>query len=452
MLIRTRDIEIPTKEPFKFDILSRSEIEPILTNLVKSGQGQFCLAINSPWGTGKTTFLKMWQTVLQQQDSICLYLNAWEVDYSTDPLIPIISKLSQEISLQRNSDFQSKVDKLKKIGGSIARKSIPAIIKHITLGVIDASEISETILSTIASNAAEDRIKAYEDSLLELSTFRDVLTSLSTEVSLQDNKLVIVVDELDRCRPLFAIQLLERIKHLFNVDGVVFVLGMHLEELSHSIKAVYGRDFDATGYLRRFIDFEYRLPIADSEVFCDHLMTTFEVFDGRRQNTMILKQDLVSLISGFFKIAQFSLRQQQQFIARLGVVSRTIPQNAKVYEVPLAILLFLKFEFPSKFELLKTSKITYEDALTTLENKPGYSELDQHLRDIVEAYLLIGHSESGRTSNRLKMHQKRSKNQTDSKSRVLNIYNGIEGDNARMYKIFGGSIDIIELTSNFVSS
>jgi hypothetical protein len=71
--------------------------------------------------------------------------------------------------------------------------------------------------------------------------------------------IVIIIDELDRCRPTYAIKLLEEIKHLFDVPGLVFVFGMHGDQLAHSVKAAYGQQFEATSYLSRFIGRRYKL-------------------------------------------------------------------------------------------------------------------------------------------------------------------------------------------------
>ena len=87
--------------------------------------------------------------------------------------------------------------------------------------------------------------------------------------------LVVVIDELDRCRPSYAVELLKAAKHLFAVDGVVFVLALNRSELSHSIGALYGGKFDATGYLRRFIDVDFRLPDPDRAAFIDRRWTQF---------------------------------------------------------------------------------------------------------------------------------------------------------------------------------
>ena len=74
-----------------------------------------------------------------------------------------------------------------------------------------------------------------------------------------------MIDELDRCRPPYAVELLEVAKHLFSVDYIVFVLAVNRPELAHSIRDLYGSGFDAAGYLRRFFDIDFRLPDPERE-------------------------------------------------------------------------------------------------------------------------------------------------------------------------------------------
>lgn len=93
--------------------------------------------------------------------------------------------------------------------------------------------------------------------------FKKSLSQLATQASNQDMPLVVIIDELDRCKPSFAVEVLEKIKHLFLVEGVIFVLSMHHEQLEESIKKVYGQNIDAHTYLQKFIDYPTRLPKAD---------------------------------------------------------------------------------------------------------------------------------------------------------------------------------------------
>ena len=96
--------------------------------------------------------------------------------------------------------------------------------------------------------------------------FRKALIEYQTK---EEKKIVIFIDELDRCRPTYAIEVLERIKHLFGVAGYVFVISLDKEQLSHSIATIYGAKMDSNWYLRRFFDLEYKLPITDKIQYVD---------------------------------------------------------------------------------------------------------------------------------------------------------------------------------------
>ena len=82
----------------------------------------------------------------------------------------------------------------------------------------------------------------------------------SIEHSKNERVVYIIVDELDRCRPSYAIKFLEEIKHLFGVPGVVFILGLNSEQLGNAVSGIYGDRFNGEAYLKRFIDRKILLP------------------------------------------------------------------------------------------------------------------------------------------------------------------------------------------------
>lgn len=89
----------------------------------------------------------------------------------------------------------------------------------------------------------------------------------------QAQKLVIFIDELDRCRPSFALEMLERLKHYFDDDRIIFVVSINKEQLTHTISNYYGVGFDSTGYLNKFFDLEANLPALqtyDTEIQVDN--------------------------------------------------------------------------------------------------------------------------------------------------------------------------------------
>jgi len=126
-------------------------------------------------------------------------------------------------------------------------------------------------LGDVASaNLANGLVKQFEDSRLTIKQFKQALEDL-IKGDARKQPLFVLIDELDRCRPTHAVAMLERIKHLFDVDGLVFVLATDTDQLRHAINAIYGATFDSRGYLLRFFDRTYRFPEPDRLAYVGHL-------------------------------------------------------------------------------------------------------------------------------------------------------------------------------------
>ena len=99
-------IDIPSEAPFKHDVLERQPCADVLTQFVLRLNEAFVLAIDAPWGSGKTTFLRMWLQSLQNQGFHCLYFNAWQNDFSDSPLVSLIGEICEAIKKLRLGDEQ----------------------------------------------------------------------------------------------------------------------------------------------------------------------------------------------------------------------------------------------------------------------------------------------------------------------------------------------------------
>ena len=160
-----------------------------------------------------------------------------------------------------------------------------------------------------------------------------------------------IIDELDRCRPSYAVELLEVTKHLFAVDKIVFVLAINRSELAHSIKVVYGSDFDAEGYLRRFFDIDFRLPEPERERFIRAMLDAVQLenyfnrtIDSRAQQEMELMHDL---LLKFLSASEFSLRRIAQAIHRLGLVLGSLASNERSF-ITMTTLAFILRTFDAE--------------------------------------------------------------------------------------------------------
>ena len=94
MKIRHNEIEIIKENPFANCELGRKQYANVLTNVVNTYAEGFVLAINNEWGTGKTTFVKMWQQILNNESFPTIYFNAWENDFDNSPTVALMSEIT----------------------------------------------------------------------------------------------------------------------------------------------------------------------------------------------------------------------------------------------------------------------------------------------------------------------------------------------------------------------
>jgi hypothetical protein len=243
------------------------------TTLLDNLDDSCSIALDGKWGSGKTFFVKQLKMILEAynpfiedatsadyaqiksyieaykshgdelinfQPQVAVYYDSWVNDNDVDPILSIIYEIIQSV----NSDFTFKKGKgCLQIAGTIAEFFS-----------------GKKITSLIDLSKAEDPFAKLKEQKGIHTLVSEFLESLLAE---QGNRLVVFVDELDRCKPSYAVQLLERIKHYFSNDLVTFVFSVNLEELQHTIKQYYGNDFDACRYLDRFFDLRVSLPPAN---------------------------------------------------------------------------------------------------------------------------------------------------------------------------------------------
>ena len=262
--VRPVEIEIPKADPFKNDLLNRKEPAEILTRLIDGIEGPCVLAIDAAWGAGKTTFLKMWAQHLRSEQFTVVEFNAWETDHAGDPFVAIVAELTEGLREFADESLTEKIRDTAEAAKQVALRAIPGTIRILTAGVLDVQPLIEKEAGKLLASYAEGRLKNYTEAKDSIEVFRNKLQEMAKSLAASKSHLLIVmVDELDCCRPSYAVELIEVAKHLFAVDHTVFVLAINRDQLAHSIKALYGNDFDANGYLRRFFDVDFHLPDPD---------------------------------------------------------------------------------------------------------------------------------------------------------------------------------------------
>ena len=285
------------------DQLDRKATGDKLSDLVERIDDPMVIALDGAWGSGKSFFLKCWvgeHLKRKGNTTQTVYFDAFEHDFLDDPLIALTGAIAERFAGKHSDGEQRKTSristskaltKLKKFGLFLGKATGKAVVsagahyvrnkigedtyevlgeewKEVLGDGIDTAENDAKALfdADWGEATSEDFWKEQRAKSAAMEAFRLALTELTqpaTKEQAEDDpklqegiptrKLVVVIDELDRCRPDYALSLLEIIKHFFNVPGVHFVLGVNLKELQNSVKARYGSGVDAAKYLQKFV-------------------------------------------------------------------------------------------------------------------------------------------------------------------------------------------------------
>ena len=371
MILKHKDLEIDPENPFKNCQLGRERYGIALTNILKSSSGGFVLAINNEWGTGKTTFIKMWQQLLSKNEYDTLYFNAWENDFDTSPLVAIISEL-KTLTTKESPSFK----KFLKQAAVISNNFIPALVKAVAdkyIGKDGVASIAES-LAKAGTEILKDEIDEYTTKKQGLIEFRTALQEV-IDSRKKDKPIVFFIDELDRCRPNYSVEVLEQIKHFFSVSGIVFVLSIDKKQLGNAVRGYYGSEFlDSDEYLRRFIDLEYILPAPSTKQFCGYLYKYFELDKfyetQRRLQFQEFRTDVSTLLtvaSQLFESSNTNLRKQEKTFALIQIVTKALGTNTYSFPALLVMLVYIKQFHPDFYSNIVLRKLSYKDLLIEFE-------------------------------------------------------------------------------------
>ena len=407
--IQPKDIEVPEDAPFENDLLDRKKSIEVLTNIVRSIDGPCTLAIDAPWGAGKTTFIRIWAQALRNEDFPVVSFNAWETDFSNDPFVALSEELTRGLETYGDDSLRDKVNSLRKRASEVAVRAVPALVRVVTAGMLDINPLIEKEAGNILASFAKDRLAAHVEAQQSLQNFRTTLQDTANTFAQNNNglPLVIVIDELDRCRPSYAVELLEVAKHLFSVDHIVFVLAVNRSELAHSVRALYGSSFDGPDYLKRFFDLDFRLPNPDRRAFIGSALAAIRIDDYfDRTQDWDARRDygtMFQMLLHFLGTPSLSIRTIGQVIRRLGLVLASLRSGQNMFGLPTAVAIIIRtvdLELYHRFIRGKASDKEVVDTifrLTESENlRETYQYPDSNSGPLFEAYVIWGCEELSR--------------------------------------------------------
>lgn len=385
--IQPREIEIPAADPFKYDLLDRKEPITVLTHIIGSIEGPCVLAVDAPWGAGKTTFLKIWEQYLRNEEFPVVSFNAWETDFSDDPFIALSDAISQELKQFEDGSFGSRIDDVAKHTIQAMQWVAPVVVKAVTGVDLDIAERP--------ASDAEKRLSGYREALKALEGFRNTLRTVASDLAKSKDglPLVIVIDELDRCRPSYAVELLEVAKHIFVSDHIVFVLAVNRSELAHSVRSLYGSEFDAIGYLNRFFDIDFRLPDPSRRRFIESALEATSINNYFQnvvnQHPFMDQPPVKELLKGFCGASGLSIRAIAQSIHRLGLVLASERTYGPLFVLSAVVALIVRAVDPVLYQRFIRGEIEDTEVVDLIYCHPGYTEVRWGIKAYFDAAIVV---------------------------------------------------------------
>lgn len=356
-------------------------------------------SISADFGTGKTFFCEKLKCVLEKDGVQTTKMNIWEMDFYEDPLMPILAKLN-EIYEKDGENLPTKIiDSTLKFSKNSLSFLCGTATKSISQKALNV-DIIEEFKNHFSSKSLYDDFNQYQKALKEL---KEALTQWAKN---SDKPIIIIIDELDRCSPDYAVKTLEALKHFFDVSGFVFVLAIDEKHLENSVRCLFGTE-NFEGYKRKFINNTFLLPQPDKKAFAEFLydrsgidsvikriqeekrelvflISIYDVFrcayrfsrfsdmvgeaKAKEYNALQTSENIIKHYFAAYSIwFNFSLRQIEQVFDRLIMFIKQIAAGDELFSPDLAVFLVCLHEFDVKvYDAIRQSNATYAYPITNM--------------------------------------------------------------------------------------
>lgn len=331
-------MDTPAKEKnsVPVDLLRRQNIVNRIMSILEviSERKTPCtFALNGAWGTGKTFVLNMLVNQLWEYHSdkyVVFHYNCWQYDYYEEPLIAIVAAMLDSVDEENHllpDDLRDKAKAGMELAKPVLQKIATQFVKN-KIGV-DLTDVVSSVKNYQDALDSEKQKKAESRSFDEFYSFKKAIGQAQEEIrKLAKNRtLVVVVDELDRCLPKYAIKVLERLHHLFEgIENTAVLLAIDKNQLDATIKQLFGPNTNTSHYLRKFITLEVQL--FTHSVNEHNLRGKYpEFFDSFICQPGLKEFQTETFIA--FLLSGIPIRLQSQIISRIDMVNRFLFADKK---------------------------------------------------------------------------------------------------------------------------
>ncbi len=314
------------------DEFQRGPVADKVITLLQSDIDISPMVIDGGWGTGKTEFC---QKLIQRMNACdthnLIYVDAFQADHANEPLLTILSEVIKLIpeGIQRTS-FIEKAKPALRYGAKVVGK---AIVAHaLRQDATDVANDFDKEIQKTADKALDASINSLIKDHVEANKNLSSLQTALKEIAVS-KPIIIFIDELDRCRPDFAVSMLEVIKHTFNVVGLKFVLITNTQQLKAAINNSYGDNVDASRYLDKFLKFKLTLPEFIPSLHTETLASInhYERLVRTSQtlnNTELWQNSDFDFVCKYIHVNNISLREVETLVRHIEVYHQLSNQEA----------------------------------------------------------------------------------------------------------------------------
>jgi hypothetical protein len=243
------------------DGLGFSTYSRVLGKAAAGTPGPLTIGVFGEWGTGKTSLMRMIQSQLSnEKDIVTVWFNAWRYEKEEHPIVPLIATIVRE--LERNKNVTAKMlDK----GSNLIRALRAVAYGFSAKSKVKVPGFAEVEASFVAKDMIERSAAITPDPLLDRSLYYEAFERLSSIPLKKDFRIVVIVDDLDRCFPDLAIRLLESIKLVLSQAGFIFILGVARSVIEGYLQFRYQKEFGienfkGQSYLDKIVQLPFHIP------------------------------------------------------------------------------------------------------------------------------------------------------------------------------------------------
>ena len=330
------------------DEFNRKPIAENIIRLLTSPIDLSPMVIDGGWGTGKTEFCQKLVRLMQQHPNFQpVYIDAFRSDHSGEPLLALLAEIiktctPEDTDGQPSEKRKSFTNRIAKVAGFGIKTIFKAAMGHVLKQNTDdlaeelqqimnddqeARSVAETVTDTaniIANHTIDVTVEALLKEQIEAEKNLETLKSCMKELA-EDKPIILFIDELDRCRPDYAVDMLEVIKHVFDIENVKVVLVTNTKQLRAAINHRYGAEVDAQKYLDKFLKYNFALPdkvVAQTEQ--DRVLVSIHYFKrlikgSDIEGVLFNAHRVLDCISEMIKRNNLSLRETERLVRFLEI-------------------------------------------------------------------------------------------------------------------------------------